>query len=151
MEITTDMIKQLRDETGVSIGKCKDALTEAKGDLAAARELLKSYGAKAVAKSADRELGAGLVVSYVHGNGSVGTLLELACETDFVAKNEDFVILANDIAMHITAMGSEADNLKNEPFVKNPEVTIGDLIQVAIQKLGERIEVQRFTRYELLA
>lgn len=146
-----DDIKALRDETGVSIGKCKEALEEANGDMDAAREVLRSFSEKAAAKKADRDLGAGMVVSYIHGNGQIGALLELNCETDFVAKNEDFVALANDIALHITAMMPETkEDLLAQPFVKNPEVTIESLIKEGIQKLGERIEVGAFSRISVL-
>lgn len=151
MDISAADVKTLRDETGISIGKCKDALTEASGDMDKAREILKSYSAKAAAKKADRDLGAGLIVSYTHSNGQVGTLVEMNCETDFVTKNEDFVQLANDIAMHITAMGSEnKESLMEEPFVKNPELTVGKLLEEATQKIGERIELGSFTRMTVL-
>ncbi|MFT7557774.1 MAG: elongation factor Ts [Planctomycetota bacterium] len=150
MEITATMIKELRDKSGVSIGKCKEALIEASGNMDKAHEVLKSYSAKAALKKADRDLGAGTITSYIHSNRSIGTLLELMCETDFVARNEDFLSLANDIAMHITAMGSSSDTLIEEPFVKNPDLTIATLLQESMQKLGERIEVGRFNRFEVL-
>lgn len=141
MDITAEMIKKLRDATGISIGKCKEALVEASGDMEKARQILQEYSAKAAAKKADRELGAGIVVSYVHSNGLMGTILSLQCETDFVAKNVDFVNIANDIAMHATAMQSAIDSIRDEQFVKNPEITIGQLIEQGTQKLGERIEI----------
>ena len=151
MDIKAEDVKTLRDETGVSIGKCKEALEEAAGDMDKARDILKSYSAKAAAKKADRELGAGLIVSYIHSNGQVGTLLEMNCETDFVTKNEDFVALANDIAMHITAMGSEnMESLMEEPFVKNPELSIAKLMEEAVQKIGERIEIANFIRMTVM-
>lgn len=149
--VTAEQVKELRDETGISIGKCKEALEEAGGDMDKAREVLKEASAKAAAKKADRELGAGIIVAYVHSNQQVGTLLEMNCETDFVAKNEDFVALANDIAMHITAMSSESkESLLEESFVKNPELTIAKLLEEGIQKLGERIEIGNFTRTTVL-
>lgn len=142
-----DDIKALRDETGVSIGKCKEALEEAGGDMEKAREILRSFSEKAAAKKADRDLGAGMVVSYVHSNGQIGALVKLYCETDFVAKNEDFVALANDIALHVTAMVPETkEELLEQPFVKNPELTVEALIKEGIQKLGERIELGAFSR-----
>lgn len=149
--VSIDDVKTLRDETGVSIGKCKEALEEADGDMEKAREILRSFSEKAAAKKADRDLGAGMVVSYVHSNGQIGALLELNCETDFVAKNEDFIALANDIAMHITAMMPETkEELLEQSFVKNPEVTIEGLIKEGIQKLGERIELGTFSRISVL-
>ena len=148
MEISVEQIKALREETGVSIGKCKEALTEAGGDMGKARELLREISAKAAAKKADRELGAGVVTSYIHGNNNIGVLVKLACETDYVAKNDDFMTLANDIAMHVAAMATESiETLIEEPFIKNPEVTIGKMIEEAVLKIGERIEVAEFVRF----
>jgi elongation factor Ts len=149
MDISTTDIKSLRDETGVSIGKCKEALTEAGGDMDKAREILKEFSVKAAAKKSDRDLGAGNIITYVHGTGTMGVMLELLCETDFVAANDDFKTLGNDIALHIVAMNSEADSILSEPFVKNPEITIEGRIQEAVQKLGERIELGRFARYAI--
>jgi elongation factor Ts len=104
MTITTEDIKALRDKTGVSVMQCKKALEEAKGDTDKALALLQKKGGEIANKKSDRALGAGVVASYIHSNGSVGVLMELACETDFVAKNEGFVEVAHDIAMHIAAM-----------------------------------------------
>jgi elongation factor Ts len=146
-----DDIKALRDETSVSIGKCKEALEEAGGDMEKAREILRSFSDKAAAKKADRDLGAGMIVSYIHSNGQIGAMVELNCETDFVAKNEDFIALANDIAMHITAMMPETnEELLAQPFVKNPDMTIEELIKGGIQKLGERVELGGFSRMSVL-
>tara|TARA_B100001765_G_C19481566_1_gene329094 strand:+ start:468 stop:920 length:453 start_codon:yes stop_codon:yes gene_type:complete len=148
MEISVDQIKALREETGVSIGKCKQALTEANGDMDKAKELLREISSKAAAKKADRDLAAGIVSAYIHGNNTIGVLLKLACETDYVARNEDFIALGSDIGMHIAAMGTETtEELLEQPFVKNPEVTVAKLIEDAILKIGERIEVADFTRY----
>jgi elongation factor Ts len=145
-----DDIKQLREETGVSLMKCKAALEEAGGDMDKAREILREQGAKAAAKKADRDLNSGIVASYIHPNNSIGVLLKLACETDYVAKNEDFVELANDINLHIAAMMPETvEDLSEQPFVKNPEITIEKLIEEKTLKIGERIEVAEFTRYEV--
>jgi len=147
MSISASDVKILREESGVSIGKCKEALEAADGDMEKAREVLKELQVKAAAKKADRELGAGTVFSYIHANKQMGTILLLACETDFVAKNEEFTALGNDIAMHITAMGTETlEELKEQPFVKDPEMTINQRIESGIQKLGERIEVTSFNR-----
>ncbi len=102
MEITTDMLKQLRDTTGVSIMQCKKALEEAQGDMEKARILLLKKSGEIAAKKSDRELGAGSIGAYVHNN-EIAAIVILACETDFVAKNEDYVKLAKDIAMHVAA------------------------------------------------
>ncbi len=145
-----DTIKALREETGVSIMKCKQALTEAAGDMDAARELIRGLSAKAAAKKADRELDAGIIQSYIHPNNTIGVLVNLACETDYVARNEDFIALANDIAMHIAAMMPESvSDLVEQSYVKDPETTIGKLLEEATLKIGERIEVAEFTRYAI--
>lgn len=115
--ITTEDIKKLRDETGVSVMQCKKALEEAGGDVAKAMVILKKKGADAAAKKADRTLGAGVIASYVHATGNVGAMVELACETDFVAKNPEFKQLAYDIAMHIVA--SKPEFLKKEDITQD--------------------------------
>jgi len=104
MEITTENIKELRDKTGVSIMQCKKALEEAGGDMSQAMVILQKKSGATAAKKADRNLKAGTIASYVHAGGSVATLVEVACETDFVARNEGFQKLAYDIAMHVAAM-----------------------------------------------
>lgn len=147
--ITADQVKELREETGISVAKCKEALEQAEGDMDAARAILREWSAAAAEKKADRELAAGIVATYVHTNKTVGTILELLCETDFVAKNDDFVQLANNLAMHITAMGSTAESIKDEPFILDPELTIAGAIAAGTQKLGERVELGRFTRYTI--
>ena len=193
MEITMDQIKELRDETGVSVMQVKKALEEAKGDMDKARMALRKKSGEIAAKKGDRTLGAGVVASYIHGNGSVGVLLELGCETAFVAKNEEFKKLAYEIAMHVAAMNpkynrltdvteedcakataffqDEVDKLDKpepmkakilegkldtylkeqalmeQPFVKNPEMTVGDMVKGAVQKFGEKTEVVRFVRF----
>jgi elongation factor Ts len=101
--ITTEQIKELRDITGLSIMQCKKALEEAEGDISKAGILLQKKGAGISAKKADRTLGAGVVSSYIHSNGSIGALVELSCETDFVSKNEEFKALAYNIAMQVAA------------------------------------------------
>ncbi len=119
--VTTDQIKALREKTGVSVMQCKKALEEAGGDMEKATILLHKLSGKAAEKKADRELGAGCVAAYVHANGTVGAMVELLCETDFVAKNEEFKKLAYDIAMHIAAADPEylsMDDVTEEERVK---------------------------------
>lgn len=189
-EISMDQIKALRDKTGISVMQCKKALEEAGGDEEKALILLRKKGAEIAAKKGDRQFGAGVVSAYIHSNNTIGAMVELVSETDFVSKNIEFKTLAYDIAMHISAtnpefikkdeIGAEArakaeevfvaevegkpENLKaqilsgkldayfkdrillEQPFIKNPELTIGQLIDNAIQKFGERIEVARFIR-----
>lgn len=160
MTITTEAIKELRDATGVSIMQCKKALEEAGGDMEKARVILQEYSKAAADKKADRELGAGTVASYIHMGGNVGVIVELMCETDYVSKNENFQNLAKDIAMHIAALGPEAlrkeevtseegEALLDQPFIKDPSKTIQQMLDEAIQKLGEKVEITRFTRYSI--
>jgi elongation factor Ts len=150
MQISVDQIKALREETGISIGKCKEVLVEAAGDMDAARVLLRDVSAKAAEKKADRELGAGVVESYIHPNKTIGVLIKLSCETDYVARNQDFLSLAGNIAMHIAAMGTETkEELLQQAFVKNPEITISKLIEDATLKIGERIDVTEFNRFSI--
>ena len=104
MDITSAHIKELRDQTGVSVMQCKKALEEAGGDMEKARIILQKKGSEAAAKKSDRELGAGTVAAYVHNTGEVAALVQLSCETDFVSKNEEFVALARDVAMHVAAL-----------------------------------------------
>ncbi len=107
MNITSDQIKALREKTGISVMQCKKALEEAEGDEAKAMIILKKKGAEQAAKKADREFGAGVVEAYIHSNGTVGAIIELASETDFVSNNAEFKTLAKDIAMQVTATAPE--------------------------------------------
>lgn len=113
--ITTEQIKELRDMTGLSIMQCKKALEEASGDIAKAVILLQKKGAGIAAKKADRNLGAGKVAAYVHSTGNIATLVELLCETDFVAKNEEFGVLAYNIAMQVAATNPEFLKMSDIP------------------------------------
>lgn len=142
---TAEEIKVLRDETGLSVMQCKKALEDAGGDREKAIALLKERGADIAKKKSDRNLGSGAVAAYVHASGTIGTMVELLCETDFVAKNPEFRAVAHDIAMHITAMKPEnVEELLTQPFIKDPSKTILDLINGTIQKFGERTELGRF-------
>lgn len=189
--ITTDQIKALRDQTGVSIMLCRKALDEAGGDIEKAKVILQRKGADTAAKKANRTLGAGTVASYIHHGGTVGAMVELSSETDFVSGNEAFKQLAYDIAMHIAAskpeyitredvdegalarakevLKKEMDGkpkamqekilegklnayfsekiLLEQPFIKNPNQTVRGLIENAIQKFGEKVEITRFVRF----
>jgi len=191
MELTVEKIKELRDLTGISIMQCRKALEEAQGDMEKAVIILKKQSKGIALKKSDRNLGSGVVSSYIHGGGTVGAMVELLCETDFVAKNEDFKTLARDIAMHVAANSPEflkkedidaeaikkaseifADEVKDkpenirekaiegklnayfgerilldQPFVKDQNITISQMIESAIQKFGERIEIARFARF----
>ncbi len=191
MTISTELVKALRDETGISIMQCRKALEEAAGDKEKALVILRKKGAEGAAKKADRTFGAGAIASYIHGTGNVGAMVELACETDFVSKNDEFKTLARDIAMHVAATNpqfitrtevneeslsaarsvfeDEAKDkpeamrakivegkinaylkeqiLMDQPFIKNPELTIGQLVENAMQKFGEKTAVTRMARF----
>ena len=154
-----DTIKELREETGLSFAQIKKALDEAGGDKEKARVVLSAFSSAQAEKKADRELHAGVISSYMHTNGTTGVLLELDCETDFVAKNEEFKTLARDIAMHIAAMAPTSINnedglgeetaLMKQSFIKDPSVTVEGRIAAAIQKFGENTKVSRFVRYTI--
>jgi elongation factor Ts len=154
-----DDLKELREETGLSFAQIKKALDEASGDKEKARAILQEYSASSASKKADREITAGVVASYVHGSGTIGVLLELGCETDFVAKNEEFVALAKDLAMHVCAMAPTSVNnedntgeetaLMSQVFIKNPELTVKQRLDGAVQKFGENTQVTRFVRYSI--
>ncbi len=154
MTISAQDIKKLRDMTGVSMMQCKDALEEAEGNMEKAMEILKSKGALIAAKKGDRELKAGAIQSYIHGHGTVGAMVELLCETDFVSRNEEFQTLAKDFAMQIaatddTVLAAGAEEFLKQPSIKNPNETLGDLIEKAVQKFGERTELGRFIKFAL--
>lgn len=151
IKITTEQIKELRDSTGISVMQCKRALEEAKGDMKKALAILKKTSSDIALKKANRLLGSGYIHAYVHGEGRIGAMVELRCETDFVAKNEVFKTLAKELAMQIAATGpKDIQALLQEPFIKNPEIKIISLIEEAVQKTGERIEIGRFTLFKLL-
>jgi len=148
--ITVEEIKSLREETGLSIMQCQKALEEAGGDKEKAIAILKAKGAEIAAKKGTRTLGAGVVSSYIHTGDRVGVMLELLCETDFVAKNPEFKSVAKDIGMHIAAMYPiDILTLLEQPYIKDPGLKISDLINNTIQKFGERIEIGQFVRFSL--
>lgn len=190
MEITSVQLKELRDKTGISVMQCKKALEEAEGDMDKAVIILKKKRSEAADKKSDRELGAGAVGAYMHNTNEVAAMVLLACETDFVSKNEEFVELARDIAMHVAAInptyiskeelpaeavekarevfsgelegkpedmkekimeGNLASYFKDQilleqDFVKNPEVTIKDMVSGAVQKFGENVSIAQISR-----
>lgn len=149
--ITAQQIKELRDKTGVSMSSCKKALEEVGGDVEKALSVLQRESAKLAEKKADRTLGAGVVESYIHNNKKTGVLIELMCESDFVSGNEEFRTLAKDVAMHIVASNPVGLNeLFGQSYIKNPDITVKELINQAVQKFGEKIEVSKFSRYNLV-
>ena len=148
--VTTEQIKELREETGLSISQCRVALEEANGDRSKALELLKKKGAEIASKKGDRNLGSGVIASYVHAGDSVGAMVLLLCETDFVAKNPEFKAAARDIAMQVAAMSpADVGELLEQPFIKGSGETIGELVNRTVQKFGERTEVGKFVRFSI--
>ncbi len=143
-------IKKLRDETGARMIDCKKALEEAEGDFDEAIEIVEKAGLARAEEVQKRKAGAGLIESYVHNNGKIGALVELHCETDFVAKNNEFRTLARDIAMQVAAMKpQDVDELLEQEFIKDSTVTIKRLIKRLSGKIGEKMKVERFVRFSL--
>ena len=195
MEVPAAQVKELRERTGAGMLACKQALVEARGDMERAITILREKGLAAAAKKAGRVANDGLVEAYIHGGGRIGVLVEVNCETDFVARTEEFRTLARDLAMQIAAARPEyirredvpeevvvkerailraqalregkpekvvdrmvegrlekffkEQCLLEQPFIKDPNITVGQLITEKIARLGENITVRRFARFEL--
>ncbi|MFA6375808.1 MAG: elongation factor Ts [Candidatus Paceibacterota bacterium] len=143
-----DLIKQLRDETGISIGECKKALDEA-GTIEKAKEVLKKWGKDLASKKSDRTTGQGKVEAYIHANGKIGVMVELRCETDFVANSADFNGLAHELCLQVAAMGDDMETLLTAPWIKNPSKTVKDLVEETIAKVGENIIVKKAVRLQI--
>lgn len=142
-------IKKLREETGAGIADCKEALKESNGDIEKAKEWLRKKGFDKAAAKGERETKAGLVDVYSH-SGKVGVLVELLCETDFVARTEDFKNLAHELALQIASMNpSSVEELLSQEYIRDNSLTIDQLIKSTIGKLGENIQVGRFERIAL--
>jgi elongation factor Ts len=165
LDVSVESIKELRERTGAGIMDCKRALQESNGDLAKAEEILREQGTASAAKKASRATNQGVVESYIHSGGRIGAIVEVNCETDFVARTPDFKELAHDLAMQVAAMsplyvddseipdGDEVDPqqacILQQPFIKDPSQTVQDLVNEAISKLGENVRVRRFARFSL--
>ena len=150
MAVDLKAIKKLRDETSASIADVRKALDEANGDEKKALEWLKKRAAEIAAKKADRETSEGLIEAYIHGGGKVGVLVELSCETDFVAKTDEFKALAKEVAMQVAAMNpADVDALLAQTYIRDGSQTIEQLVKNTIGKIGENISVKRFIRFEL--
>ena len=148
--IAAELVRKLREKTGASMMDCKKALEDVGGDETKALKILQEKNKLTAMKKSERIAEQGIIEAYIHNNTKIGVLLELKCETDFVAKNSEFRELAHDIAMHIAGMDSkDTETLLAEPFIKNPSITIKDVIEAKIGKLGENIKIEKFIRYEL--
>ena len=149
MAVSVEDIKKLREETGAGIADCREAIEEAGGDLEKAKEVLKKKGLDKAASKGEREVKSGLVEVYSH-NGKVGVLVELLCETDFVAKTADFKSLAHELSLQIASMKPESvGELLEQDYIRDPGQKIDNLIKQTISKLGENIQVGRFERIAL--
>ena len=145
-----ELVKKLREETQTSIADCKQALVESAGDYDKAIGWLKKRGIEKAEKKADRETSQGIVESYVHGDGRIGVLVTLLCETDFVARTAEFKNLAHEIALQVSAMNPKnVSELLKQEYIRDASVTIEGLIKQTIGKLGENIVVRDFSRLEL--
>ena len=165
MTSTTELIKELRGRTSAGVMDCKRALDESNGNVDKAEELLKEQGIASAAKKAGRDTDQGLIETYIHSGGRIGAMVEVNCETDFVARTQEFSDLAHDIAMQVAAMNpltveekkpdtannEEVENasLLQQPFIKDPSKNIQELINETVGKLGENIRVRRFQRFSL--
>ncbi len=144
-----DDIKKLREETGAGVMDAKKALEE-HGSFEKAKAVLMAAGAAKAAKKADRNAADGLVVSYIHSTGKVASLVEINCETDFVAKTEDFKKLCNEVAMQACAMPAEnVEELLAQAYIRDGSKKISDLVTETIAKVGENIKVARFARFKV--
>jgi elongation factor Ts len=195
MQIIAKMVKDLRDKTQAGMMDCKKALNKTEGDMEKAVDLLRQKGLAVAAKRAGRATSEGCIETYIHAGGGLGVMVELGCETDFVAKNEDFHAFAKDIAMHVAAVNPAAISRDDVPaelvarekdifiqqaidsgkpeaiaekmvtgkiekflgevalleqkFVKNPELTVQDLLNEVVAKMGENISIKRFARFQV--
>lgn len=145
---TIEQIKQLREETGVSFTECQKALRETNGDIDKAKEALRKMGREVAGKRMEKETKSGLINTYLHQNEKVGVMIEIRCESDFVAKSEDFKKLAHELCLQIAAMGEEIPILE-QTWIKDDTKTVKELIDEYVAKIGEKVVVKKFIRYEI--
>ncbi|HET6477607.1 MAG TPA: translation elongation factor Ts [Dehalococcoidales bacterium] len=165
MEVSRELIKELRNQCGAGVMECRNALLEVEGDVEKALQVLKESGLLKAEKKADRVTTQGLIEAYIHAGGRIGSLVEVNCETDFVARTDEFKELAHELAMQVAALApqyiSEKDVpegadiepqaacLLQQPYIRDPGKTVRDVIVEVIAKVGENIRVTRFSRFEL--
>lgn len=143
-------IKQLREKTGAGIAECREALEKSGDDLKKAEKWLKEHGIAKANEKVNRETSAGLIESYIHTGGKIGVLIEINCETDFVAKTDEFKNLVHEVALQISAMKpKDVDELMIQPYIRDPNMTVDQLIKSVIAKLGENIRIKIFFRLAL--
>ena len=145
-----ELVKKIRNETGLGIMEIKAALEEAGGDEKKAKDILKAKGLKKAETKTERETHQGRVATYTHNTGKIGVMVELLCETDFVAKHEDFMELTKDICLQIAAMNPEnVDELLKQEFIKDGSTTVEEKIKGLVVKFGENMKLTRFARFEI--
>ncbi len=145
-----ELVKKIRQETGLGIMEIKSAIEEASGDEVKAKQILKEKGFKKAESKTERETHQGRVATYTHSTGKIGVMVELQCETDFVAKHEDFVGLTKDICLQIAAMNPETvEDLLKQEFIKDSSKTIEEMIKTLVAKFGENMKLTRFARFEI--
>ena len=150
MEIVAEEVKKLRDETGAGIMDTRRALIEADGDFEKAKEILKAKGAEVMVKKAERQTSQGLIETYVHAGGKVGSMVYLACETDFVAKTQEFKNLAKELSMQVAAMNpQDPEELLEQEYIRDPSKKVKELVDEVIAKTGENIQIKRIARFAL--
>jgi elongation factor Ts len=145
-----ELVKKIRIETGLGIMEIKAALEEADGDEKKAKEILKEKGFKKAETKAERETHQGRVATYTHSTGKIGVIVELLCETDFVAKHEEFMALTKDLCLQVAAMNpKDVKELLKQEFIKDPSLTIDQMVKALIAKFGENMKINRFERFEI--
>jgi elongation factor Ts len=150
MKYTATDIKTLREETGAGMMDCKKALEESNGDMEAAKEWVRQRGLTKAEKKSDRETGEGYIAAYVHSTNKIAALVEIRCETDFVARNPEFQEMARGVAMQVASMNpANVQELLEQDFIKDPSLKIEELVKGLSGKIGEKFVVQRFSRFEV--
>ena len=150
MKVTADQIRKLREKTGAPMIRVKKVLVEVKGDNQKAEKILKKEGFEKASKRDERETSQGLIQTYVHHSGKVASIVELLCETDFVARNKLFRELAHNLTLQVASMGAkDAKELEKQEFIRDPSKKISDLVREVITKTGENIRIGRIFRIEL--
>jgi elongation factor Ts len=150
-EVSVAEVKTLREETGAPVMEVRRALMETGGNFKEAKEILKQKGLEKVEKRAERETAQGLIETYVHSGGNIGSMVHLACETDFVARTDEFKKLATEIAMQVAAMDPQnVEELLDQEYIRDPGKKISGLVAEVVAKTGENIQVKRISRFSLL-
>ena len=163
MEIDVSKVKEVREKTGAGIMAAKKALEESNGDVTKAEDILKQQGLSNALKKSGRETSEGVIQSYIHAGNKIGAMVELKCETDFVARTEEFINLSKDLAMQVAAMSpifiypedegaensSQEEILISQSFIKDPSITIEEMIKSMISKVGENIKVSKIIKFDL--